>query len=299
MTSLRELQQAFVDGALFGYSARICQLIAPNGLAPERRLGIYRNNAREGFLNTLEATFTVLTRLAGRDWLRQTGREYMRRRPSRSGNLHYVGERFAAFLDDQLRGSEYRYFSDVARLEWAYQEVLVAADHPTFELGTLASVSADDYPRLRFTTHPAVRLVSSAYPILAIWKDNQGDDLASHEPVRLDAGASRVLVVRRDDHVELRELSEGDFALLSGFAQFLSLADASEAALGADANLDLGAALGRLVGLNVLVDFSVAELETLPASAQADLYPTIPDPVLMSSTRAQELDARDARAHTA
>jgi hypothetical protein len=131
VTSLRELQVAFLDGVLRGSPAQISSLIAASELAPERRIAIYANNAREGFLAMLAATFPVIERLSGADWFRQTGREYMHRHPSCSGNLYYVGERFAAFLDEHLRDTDYAYFADVARLEWAYQEVLVAADHPS------------------------------------------------------------------------------------------------------------------------------------------------------------------------
>jgi hypothetical protein len=258
MASLRELQQAFVDGVLSGRTAGICPLIAGNGIAPERRLGIYRNNASEGFLKTLEATFPVLMRLASRDWLRQTGREYMRRHPSRSGNMHYIGERFAAFLAEQLHDGEYAYFADVARLEWAYQEILVAADHPAFDISALQTVAPVDYPSLRFATHPALRLVSSAYPVLAIWKANRDETPVGPAEIRLDAGASRLMLMRREKHVELRELSPGDYALLHAFTLGESLGDAAESALMADPALDLGAALARLAKLEVLVDFSTA-----------------------------------------
>ena len=184
MPSLRELQQAFVDGTLHGDTTSIAAQIEPNGIAPERRLAIYRNNAVEGFLKTLEATFPVLVQLAGADWFRQTGRGYMRRHPSRSGNLHYVGERFAAFLADELANSEYEYFADVARLEWAYQEVLVAAEHPSMDVSALATVSPNDYDALIFVVHPSLRLVSSSFPVLAIWKANRTDAAPSraHPP---------------------------------------------------------------------------------------------------------------------
>src|SRR5262245_19984355 len=125
MLMLRDLQRAFAHGALSDTApALLCADIIEDGIAPERRLAIYRNNAVEGFLKTLQATFPTVVRLAGEDWFRQVGRQYMRRYPSRSGNLHYVGEHFATFLEAELAGSSYAYFADVARLEWAYQEVL-------------------------------------------------------------------------------------------------------------------------------------------------------------------------------
>jgi hypothetical protein len=255
VTSLRELQVAFLDGTLHGYPARLSSLIAASELAREARVAIYANNAREGFLSALAATFPVIERLAGQDWFRQTGREYMRGHPSRSGNLHFVGERFAAFLDDALRGTQYAYFADIARLEWAYQEVLVAADHPSFEISALSSVNPDDYGSLVFRVHPALRLVESRYPVLAIWKANQPDAAETPPSISLDAGASRVLLIRREDHVELRELGAAEFALLAAFARGATLGDAFEQAVCADEGADLASLLGHVVNLQTLVDF--------------------------------------------
>jgi hypothetical protein len=255
VTSLRELQVAFLDGTLRGSPAQISSLIAASELAPEARVAIYANNAREGFLQALTATFPVVERLAGQDWFRQTGREYMSSHPSRSGNLHHIGERFAAFLDDALRDSEYVYFADVARLEWAYQEVLIAADHPSFDLAALSGVSPDAYDSLVFRVHPAVRLVESRYPVLAIWKANQAEAVQS--AVSLDDGPARVLIVRREDHVELRELDAPAFELLAAFTRGATLGEAFELAADADETADLAKVLGRVVKLQTLVDFEI------------------------------------------
>jgi hypothetical protein len=256
VTSLHELQVAFLDGTLHGDPAQIASMIAASELAPEARVAIYANNAREGFLQALAATFPVIERLAGRDWFRQTGREYMRRHPSRSGNLHFVGERFAAFLDEALHGTDFAYFADVARLEWAYQEVLVAADHPSFDVSALSGVSADDYDSLVFRVHPALRLVDSRYPVLAIWKANQSD-AAEALPISLDTGASRVLIIRREDHVELRELGAAEFALLTAFMRGATLGEALELAAQAEEIADLAFVLGHVVKLQTLVDFEI------------------------------------------
>jgi hypothetical protein len=249
VTSLRELQNAFVDGVLHGSSQRACALIADRGLAPARRLAIYRNNASEGFLNTLAAGFPVVARLGGEDWFRQTGRAYMRAHPSRSGNLHHVGERFAAFLREQLEDTEFAYFAAVAELEWAYQGVLVAAEESALAIDALRSVAPEDYETLTFAVRSASRLVASAFPILAIWKANQLDREGA---IRLDAGPSRVLVIRREDHVELRELGAAEFALLRAFAGGATFASAAESMLAEDGAADLGVVFARIVQLGVL-----------------------------------------------
>jgi hypothetical protein len=255
MLMLHDLQRAFVQGALSNAAPALIAQIIGAGIAPERRLAIYRNNAVEGFLKTLQATFPTIVRLSGENWFRQVGRQYMHRHPSRSGNIHYIGEHFASFLEAQLAGSSYEYFADVARLEWAYQEVLVAADHPTFELSALALVAPADYGALTFSTHPAMRLVHSRFPVLAIWRANRGD-AASEERVALDQGSSSVLVIRREDHVELRELPPADFALLAALARGEALEQAAECALEIDPRVALDATLGRIVSLGTLVDFT-------------------------------------------
>jgi len=255
MLMLRDLQRAFVQGALSTAAPALIAEIIGGGIAPERRLAIYRNNAIEGFLKTLQASFPTIVRLSGEDWFRQVGRQYMHRHPSRSGNIHYVGEHFASFLEAQLAGSRYEYFADVARLEWAYQEVLVAADHPSFELSALALVAPSDYGALTFSTHPAMRLMQSQFPVLAIWRANQ-PDAASDERIALDEGSSSVLLIRREDHVELRELPPADFALLAALARGESLEQAAECAFEIDPQVALDATLGRIVSLGTLVDFT-------------------------------------------
>jgi len=260
MASLRDLQSAFASAVRGGEAELLESYVVEDGIAPARRLGIYANNVRENFLATLEATFPVIARLAGRDWLRQSGVRYQRACPSRVGNLHYVGERYAAFLEADLAEAPYAYFADVARLEWAYQQVLVAADPAELDRASLAVVPPADYGGLIFELSPAARLVSSIYPLFAIWQSNRAEAPAeTGTAIRLDAGPSRVLILRRRDrdHVELRELPAGDFALLSAIARSRPLDAATDEALQSDPALDLAAALNRLVQIGALTGWSL------------------------------------------
>jgi hypothetical protein len=258
MTSLRDLQVAFTSAVRFGDGAAIAHYVDANGIEPARRVGIYANNVRENFLATLEATFPVLARLAGRDWFRQTGTAYLRLHPSRCGNLHYVGERFAGYLEAELAEGPYAYFADVARLEWAYQEVLVVADGAAIDLGALASalggVPADRHGDLVFELHPAARLVGSTYPLLRIWQANQ-PGVANDDMIDLASGACRLLVMRRASHVELRELPQGNFVFLRAIAAAEPLQAAAAAAQAADARFSLPETLVRAAGLGVLTGF--------------------------------------------
>jgi len=256
--SLRDLQYAFAGAVNHGDRGAIAPFVVANGLDPAQRLAIYANNIRENGLATLEAGFPVLLRLAGRDWFRQTGIGYLRRHPSPSGNLHYLGARLPEYLEAELADGPYAYFADVARLEWAYQEVLVAAEPSVFDLAALAAVPAARQLDLVLELSPASRLVGSVWPLLAIWRANQpGDD--SHGTVSLDAGACRLLVIRRDNHVELRALPPGEFALLHAITGAMNIVDAAAAALVADPDFELVAALPRLVRLGALTGFHLRQ----------------------------------------
>lgn len=254
MPSLHETQTAFL-GALHDSTSCIDRLVVENGLAAERRVAIYRNNVREGFLSALRATYPVVAQLAGDDWFHQRVDVYRARFPSRSGNLHYAGKDFPSFLYGQLRGGSYEYFADVARFEWAYQEVLIAAEHSSFDIAALGNVAPEHYASLVFATHPAARLVASNYPLLAIWKAHQPLSPTASEPLCLDSGPSRVLLIRRDDHVEMRELCEADCALLQALMSGATLGDAVDSALAVDAAADVAASLSRIVSLGTLVAF--------------------------------------------
>jgi hypothetical protein len=65
-----------------------------------------------------------------------------------------------------------------------------------------------------------------------------------------------VLVIRRADHVELRELPPASFALLAALVSGESLEQAAERALEIDPGVALDAALGLVVSLGALVDFT-------------------------------------------
>lgn len=265
MASLRDLQLAFASAIRTGHAAPFAAHVRADGIPPERRIAIYANNVRENFLATLEATFPVLGRLGGPDWLRQVAVAYQRLHPSRCGNLHFVGAQFARFLALELGDTPYAYFSDVARLEWAYQEVLVAPEPARFEPGGLADVPAERHAELHLELSPAARLVDSPYPLLAIWRANrEASATADAAPISLDSGPARLLVVRRSDHVELRELPPGLFALLHALTANAALAPAIDAAVAADPALEPGTALVRAVELGAITGWRLPGHPAIP-----------------------------------
>lgn len=255
MLSLRDIQQRFVDGLLGGDASAILPHIGVDGLPAAERFAIYRGNCREGFLAALRAGYPVLERLTGEDYFRQLVRDYQREHPSPSGNLFHAGARLPAFLAARFAGGAYDYFSHVAELEWACQEVMAAADHGPLDLERLAAVSPAAYPRLCFAIDPAARLVRSRYPVVRIWEGHQ--DGREPEAIDLNAGGEQAVVRRRGEGVALYRLPPAEFACLDTFRDGREFGPAVSEALTIDPGLDLRGAMRRWAQLGFIIDFSV------------------------------------------
>lgn len=240
MSALRELQLAF-GAALDGEPGAARARVRDDGIDAATRLAVYANNSWMAFRNTLALAYPVVERLGGEDWFSGAVREYRRAHPSRSGNLHDAGAAFAGFLRGALADTGHEVLADVAELEWAWQEVLVAPDAAPLAVDAFARIDARHWAELRLALHPAARLVASRYPVLTIWQHERAQ---ATDPVRLDAGGERVLLKRVALDVELHRLTAGEHALLAALAGGATFAAAVDAA-DADSAFDLPAALQR------------------------------------------------------
>lgn len=250
MLSLRELQVCFSAAVLDDATAAIAAWVCPDGLDPGARVNIYRNNARQGFAQALALEFPVIQRLVGAEYFEQLAGQFQLEHPSRAGDLQPIGAPFAAFLRERFTETEYSYLPDVAALEWAWQESLLALDAPAWDPVPLRSVPPGKLGAVRFELHPACRLVHSQFPVVSIWLANQ-DERDGNDLIDLRAGADHVLVHRRHDSVEFHQLPPADFSFLQCLQLGRTLGDSLERAQRVSHEFDLGAALRQLVGLGV------------------------------------------------
>jgi len=248
---LAELQRQFVREVLHRDSGGLPVRVRAGGPGAERQLGIYRTNARENFALALEAAFPLVLRCVGPDEFRQLAWSYQRAWPSRAGNLFHLGEHLPEFLAGHLRGASEEYLIDVARLEWAVQEAMVAADgDEALDLAALAAVPVPSQGDIRFCLHPSVRLLRTEYAVFSLWESLQAGRAvtpAGREPECL-------LVLRRAAGIELQRLPAADLAWLGSLQAGATLA-AAASALPADQQDTLGALLVRWVGAGVVTSF--------------------------------------------
>jgi Putative DNA-binding domain len=222
---------------------------------PVACIGVCRTTLQQGFVKTLAYEFSVVQRLVGEDPFRRLGLAFLAHRLSVSDDLHHVGATFSTFLEREFGGTRCRYFADVAALQWAWRECLVAEEWQSLNPRVLRAVPPAAYATLRFRLHPAARLLRSDFPIVRIWEVNQAG-CAGEDLVDLDAGADFVLVRRTAKGVDIRRLGPGDFQLLTTLAGGQSLEEALEASLAREPQFHLSAALRRCFELSVLTEMT-------------------------------------------
>lgn len=234
---LADMQSAFRRAVLQGEDAEALASIQPRGIAAAQRLAVYRNNTFGSLIGVLAAAYPALQRLLSADNFRILARAYVAAHPPQRPQLLSYGGGMADFLGNFKHTQDDVFFADLARLEWARNEALFAADAPILTAQSLQDLPADNLGALKLPLHPATRLIESDYAIFRLWQaEKLGPGVA--------AGAETVLVTRSADGAILQRLATpGDSALLLAFATDASLDEAAEAAFAAEPAFDLQAAL--------------------------------------------------------
>ncbi|WP_454753969.1 HvfC/BufC N-terminal domain-containing protein [Cupriavidus necator] len=205
--TLLELQRAVGHGLLHEAGGDMLALVAEDGLAPQARLGIYRNTAIATLVTALRLSYPAIHALVGPEFFEGAARLFMEESPPRSAWLDRYGEGFPEFLAGMPQAASLTYLPDTARLEWAVNTVLHAPDAMPLDLARLAHQEEAKQEDVCFTPHPAVRLLQSDFPIDAIWRAVLSRDEGAMEAIDLSAGPVWLLVHRTPSGVEVDRLS--------------------------------------------------------------------------------------------
>ncbi|MFI4939642.1 MAG: DUF2063 domain-containing protein [Burkholderiales bacterium] len=220
---------------------------------------VYRNNYRGNLHDALAGAYPVVEQLVGKEFFRHMTKRYIEQHLSRSGNLHRYGAEMAKFVAAFEPAQELAYLPDMAALEWACHCAYFADDAAALDIGKLAQIPPEQYPDLMLHTHPSCHLVRSRYPIAAIWHAHQ-PGASSDFHIDLSSGACNALVSRKDDVVQVGELSAADAAWLQSMQAGMPLGAATAATHEHYPDFDLPAALSNLAAQGVLAGFSLSAL---------------------------------------
>ncbi len=257
MNSLRSIQERCYRAFLLGDAKPLVPELMSREIPAPISIQVYQNNARETFRKALEASYPVVERLVGEECFRGLAHKYMRDYPSTSGDLQAFGVTMHSFLLELYGDSEFAYLPDLARLEWAVEEVQLNREGEPLDLDALSRVEPERRADVRFHRSASARLISSPYPILSIWETNQPGQDAE---IDLNSGAEHVVVRRHAGNVELNLIDSNSASLATHLDDGKPLAEATEALdseFAEDPNFDLAASLQHLTSAGLLSEFTL------------------------------------------
>src|SRR5260221_14160551 len=96
--------------------------------------------------------------------------------PPQSADLYLYGAGFADFLARFAPAASLAYLSDVARLEWAVNCALHAADITPLAPECYAAIAEANPAGLALMPHPSMTMLRLEYPADAIWRAVLSED---------------------------------------------------------------------------------------------------------------------------
>jgi len=219
-------------------------------------LEVYRNNYRGNLQDALAGAYPVIGQLVGADFLRMLARDFISQHGSRSANLFDYGAELGDFLEHYEPARSLSYLPDVARLEWACHRAYFATDAEPLDLMRLSQVAPDDHANLLLHVQPACHIVTSVFPIVAIWQAHQA---GGGFEIDWAGGDEIALISRLDDAVTVCKLNEDEAHWLEAVKHGQSLGMATAATLERFPLFDLQDTLLLFASLNILTNFSLGE----------------------------------------
>ncbi|MBV7393929.1 DNA-binding domain-containing protein [Mameliella sediminis] len=239
MTLASTTETGFRDALLRGDAPVPHGLTDGAGRPAGRRYDVYRNNVAVALREALESGFPAVAKLIGAENFSRAAGMYLRAEPPSTPLMMHYGAGFPAFLEkiEALRGIGY--LGDVARLELALRQSYHAADSAPFDATRLAALDEDALMAARFSLAPEVRILSSRWPVLSIYRFT----MESGQP-KPPARAEEVLIARPGFDPQLNLLPQGGAGFLAALGRGQSLGQAAETAVD---DFDLSATLTLLL----------------------------------------------------
>ena len=214
-------------------------------MTPAERVEIYATGYFYRILEVLKEDFPATLAVVGADNFHNLVTGYLIDYPPTQPSIYFAGKSFAPFLATHPLRERWPFLADLAMLERATFESFHAADAPALDGDLMRTIPAAAWPALKLRTHPATRLVPSAWRIdrlLRAVADGGAWQIPDHEDVA-------IIVSRRDAGVSWRvtEDTEQPALLLANADGGATFADVCEAIATATHTDDIAALINRLL----------------------------------------------------
>lgn len=257
MPKLLELQRAMRASLVDRNDRPVAAMLAEN--VPADRLNIYRNTFVAGVTKALRLSYPAIHRLVGDEFFEGAALLFIAKHPPRAACLDEYSADFPQFLRGFQPAASLEYLSDVARLEWAVNRAIHAADVEPLDIKRLETLRPEDQVRVCFVPHPSITLFCADYPVDVIWRGVLDGDDAALAGVDLKAGPVHLMVERRATGVEVSRLGAAAWRFAAALCEGRTLAEvfAETGDTGMESQLAEHLAAGRFIDFR-LIDFHPA-----------------------------------------
>jgi hypothetical protein len=193
------------------------------------RIHVYQHMYQARLVEALEAQFPRASRWLGAEAFAEVVAAYVADEPSRHPSLRFVGRRFPDWLAARAPAEARRpALADLARLEWAREDVFDAADETTLSLDTVRAWPLERFGEIPLRLVIAHRRLRLARPVAALWDAIGPAERAAEASVLDEAaavaasapdGESLLLVWRQGIAVFHRAVDTAEAAALDRIAQ--------------------------------------------------------------------------------
>jgi hypothetical protein len=276
--TLLELQHAMRASLVDSNDGPAAAMLAEG--VPADRLNIYRNTFVTGVTKALRLSYPAVYRLVGNDFFEGAAGLFISQHPPRAAYLDEYGADFPQFLRGFQPAASLKYLADVARLEWAVNRAIHAADMEPLDLARLEALPPEDQVRVCFVPHPSITLLCAEYPVDVIWRAVLGGDDAALAAIDLNAGPVCLLVERCATGVEVSRLDDAAWRFAVALCEARPLAEVFAACTGPALPREEGRAgrgheawLAEHLAAGRFTDFGLAPREAAPLTPSSETVP--------------------------
>ncbi len=189
-------------------------------IAGEVALNIYRNNSIGARLRALQLIYPVIEKILGERCFLQVANKFISMSPSLDSDLNNYGPGFPGFLAEDVMQrpgfNEYRYLSDLARLEWTYHSVYFAGDDEAMPERVPVGLTTVDEQAVHILLNRPLYLIQSIYPIYDIWKLHQAGGQV--EEVAAIDNCEYLLARRNNEHPVIERINRDEWTILQAIS---------------------------------------------------------------------------------
>ena len=187
MSSLREIQQDFIN-FLQNNTDTMAQHVADQGdLSRETRLGIYANAYRLRLKQVVETDHPVLGSYLGDDLFDQMFADYLQQHPSTYTSLRHYCDQLPGFLQQTPPFCEHPILAELAQFERILMLAFDAPDTQRLTAEDLHTLDPQLWPQMKLRFHPSMQFFAENWNTVTSWQamkaGNPPPDASPHPDV--------------------------------------------------------------------------------------------------------------------